>query len=75
MFLLNRHSDDRKPLDPADAETLGPQGTDAVERFLVQRDNEPCRKADRPKSLAASRERRSKSGCAATGSEFFHQFH
>ena len=41
MFLLNRHSDYRKPLDPADAETLGPQGADAVDRFLVQRDNEP----------------------------------
>ena len=41
MFLLNRHPDYRKPLDPADAETLGPQGADAVERFLAQRDNAP----------------------------------
>ena len=35
MFLLNRHPDYRKPLDPADAETLGAQGADAVERFLA----------------------------------------
>jgi diaminopropionate ammonia-lyase len=39
MFLFNRHPDYRKPLDPADAETLGVQGADEVERFLSLRRN------------------------------------
>ena len=39
MFLLNRHPDYRKPLDPADAETLGVKAADEVERFLTYRDN------------------------------------
>ena len=39
MFLLNQHPDYRTPLDPADAETLGIAGADAVERFLAHRDN------------------------------------
>jgi diaminopropionate ammonia-lyase len=41
MFLFNRHPDYRKPLDPADAETLGVQGADEVERFLSLRRNVP----------------------------------
>ena len=41
MFLLNRNADYRKPLDPADAETLGVQAADEVERFLSWRDNVP----------------------------------
>ena len=39
MFLLNRHDDYRKPLDPVDAETLGVKAADEVERFLSFRDN------------------------------------
>jgi diaminopropionate ammonia-lyase len=39
MFLLNRHADHCKPLDPADAETLGAKGADQIERFLSFRDN------------------------------------
>jgi diaminopropionate ammonia-lyase len=41
MFLLNRNADYRKPLDPADAETLGVRGADEVERFLSWRENVP----------------------------------
>ncbi|WP_414475706.1 diaminopropionate ammonia-lyase [Microvirga sp. M2] len=39
MFLLNQHPDYRKPLDPIDAETLGPKAVDEVERYLTYRDN------------------------------------
>lgn len=39
MFLLNQHPDYRKPLHPADAETLGVAAADEVERFLSHRDN------------------------------------
>jgi diaminopropionate ammonia-lyase len=39
MFLLNQHPDYRKPLLPVDAETLGIEGSRAVERFLAFRDN------------------------------------
>jgi diaminopropionate ammonia-lyase len=39
MFLLNRHADYGKPLDPTDAETLGARGADQIERFLSFRDN------------------------------------
>ncbi|KRB30707.1 PLP-dependent lyase/thiolase [Mesorhizobium sp. Root695] len=39
MFLLNRNTLHRLPLDPADAETLGVAGADTVERFLAHRDN------------------------------------
>ena len=41
MFLLNQNPGYRKPLDPADAETLGVQGADEVERFLSWRGNVP----------------------------------
>ena len=37
MFLFNSHPDHRRPLEPAEAETLGGEGTDQVERFLVFR--------------------------------------
>jgi diaminopropionate ammonia-lyase len=39
MFLLNQHPDYRKPLDPADAETLGMKAAEEVERYLTYRDN------------------------------------
>jgi diaminopropionate ammonia-lyase len=39
MFLLNQHPDYRKPLDPADAETLGLTAAEEVERYLTYRDN------------------------------------
>ena len=39
MFLLNRHPDYRKFLDPVDAETLGMKAADEVERYLSHRDN------------------------------------
>ncbi len=39
MFIPNAHPDRRRPLDPADAQTLGPCGTDEVERFLVLRED------------------------------------
>ncbi|MEZ0168704.1 diaminopropionate ammonia-lyase [Microvirga sp. TS319] len=39
MFLLNQHPDYGKPLDPADAETLGAKAADEVERYLTYRDN------------------------------------
>jgi diaminopropionate ammonia-lyase len=39
MLLLNRHPAYRAALDPADAEALGSDGADAIERFLAQRDN------------------------------------
>jgi diaminopropionate ammonia-lyase len=39
MFLLNRHPDHGKPLDPLDAETLGAAAAAEVERFLGHRDN------------------------------------
>ncbi|AMJ63193.1 diaminopropionate ammonia-lyase [Bosea sp. PAMC 26642] len=38
MFLLNRHSEYSSALHPFDAEMLGPEGADAVESHLVQRD-------------------------------------
>ena len=37
MFLLNSHPDYRSPLDPADIETLGPAGADAISAHLAQR--------------------------------------
>jgi diaminopropionate ammonia-lyase len=37
MFLQNQHPDYRKALDPADAEALGVQGADQVERYLTLR--------------------------------------
>ncbi len=39
MFLLNRHPDYRSALDPADVETLGPAGADAITAHLAQREN------------------------------------
>ena len=39
MFLLNHNALHRRPLDHADAETLGVAGADTVERFLARRDN------------------------------------
>jgi diaminopropionate ammonia-lyase len=39
MFLLNRHPNFRKPLDPVDAETLGMKASEEVERYLAYRDN------------------------------------
>src|SRR5687768_10991927 len=39
MFLPNQHPDHRKPLDPADAETLGVEAAREVERHLSYRDN------------------------------------
>jgi diaminopropionate ammonia-lyase len=39
MFLLNRHSDYRTPLDPRDADTLGLDAAVKVERHLSLRDN------------------------------------
>ncbi|MBN8941920.1 MAG: diaminopropionate ammonia-lyase [Rhizobiales bacterium] len=39
MFLANTHSDHGKPLDPADAETLGLAAATEVERFLSHRPN------------------------------------
>lgn len=39
MFLPNRNALHGKPLDAADAETLGIAGADTVERFLAHRDN------------------------------------
>jgi diaminopropionate ammonia-lyase len=39
MLLLNRHADHGKPLDPTDAEMLGAEGADRIERFLSFRDN------------------------------------
>jgi diaminopropionate ammonia-lyase len=39
MLLLNRHPAYRTALDPADADALGRDGADAIERFLAQRDN------------------------------------
>ncbi|MGX5850693.1 diaminopropionate ammonia-lyase [Mesorhizobium sp. PL10] len=39
MFLHNSNALHRRPLDPADAETLGIAGADTVERFLGHRDN------------------------------------
>jgi diaminopropionate ammonia-lyase len=41
MFLLNRHPDYRKALDPADAEALGVQAAEQVEHFLSFRHNIP----------------------------------
>jgi diaminopropionate ammonia-lyase len=41
MFLLNRHPDYRKALDPADAETLGAQAAEQVAQFLSFRRNVP----------------------------------
>jgi len=38
MLLLNRHSDYRAALDPADAETLGLEGAAEAERYLARRD-------------------------------------
>jgi diaminopropionate ammonia-lyase len=38
MFLPNQHPDHRKPLDPADAETLGMRAAEQVERYLTYRD-------------------------------------
>jgi len=39
MFLTNRHSDYRKPLDPLDAEALGERAAGEAERYLAFRDN------------------------------------
>lgn len=39
MFLLNQHPAHHKPLDPLDAETLGLEAAEDVERFLSFRDN------------------------------------
>lgn len=39
MFLLNQHADYGKPLDPSDADMLGAEGADRIERFLSFRDN------------------------------------
>ncbi|MBZ9705183.1 diaminopropionate ammonia-lyase [Mesorhizobium sp. ESP7-2] len=39
MFLTNRNALHGRPLDAADAETLGTAGADTVERFLARRDN------------------------------------
>ena len=38
MLLLNRHSDYRAALDPADAETLSLEGAAEAERYLARRD-------------------------------------
>jgi diaminopropionate ammonia-lyase len=39
MFLPNRHADHHRPLDPVDADMLGIEGAEAVERYLAHRDN------------------------------------
>ena len=39
MFLANRQSDYRAPLDPRDAETLSVEAAEEVERFLRHREN------------------------------------
>lgn len=39
MWLLNRHPDHGKQLDPADAEALSPRAAADVERYLGRRDN------------------------------------
>ena len=39
MFLLNATADYRQPLDPRDAETLGPAAAEEVERHLSVREN------------------------------------
>jgi diaminopropionate ammonia-lyase len=39
MFLPNHHPNYRKPLDPADTETLGVAASEEVERYLTYRDN------------------------------------
>jgi diaminopropionate ammonia-lyase len=39
MFLANRHSDYRSPLDPRDGETLSVEAAEEVERFLRHREN------------------------------------
>jgi len=39
MFLLNTNADYRQPLDPRDAEILGMEAADAVERHLTFREN------------------------------------
>ncbi|EJB03867.1 diaminopropionate ammonia-lyase family [Rhizobium leguminosarum bv. trifolii WSM597] len=39
MFLLNSNADHRQPLDPRDAEILGMEAADAVERHLAFREN------------------------------------
>jgi diaminopropionate ammonia-lyase len=39
MFVSNRHSDYRKPLDPVDAAMLGMMAAEEVERYLTYRDN------------------------------------
>ena len=38
MFLANHHPDRNAPLDPVDAASLGPDGAQAVARFLAWRD-------------------------------------
>jgi diaminopropionate ammonia-lyase len=39
MFLPNQHPDYRRPLDPIDADTLGMEAAEEVERYLTYRDN------------------------------------
>ncbi|MGF9762212.1 diaminopropionate ammonia-lyase [Microvirga sp. 0TCS3.31] len=39
MFLPNTHPDYRRPLDPIDADTLGMEAAEEVERYLTYRDN------------------------------------
>jgi diaminopropionate ammonia-lyase len=39
MLLLNQHSHHRMPLDPVDADTLGVEAAEEVERYLTCRDN------------------------------------
>ena len=39
MFLLNHHPDYRTALHPADVETLGPAGADAITAHLAERPN------------------------------------
>src|SRR5215212_12095569 len=39
VFVSNRHSDYRKPLDPVDAAMLGMTSAEEVERYLTYRDN------------------------------------
>ena len=39
MFLANRQSDYRWPLDPRDADTLSVKAAEEVERFLRHREN------------------------------------
>ena len=39
MFLPNQHPDYRRPLDPVDADTLGIEAAEEVERYLTYRDN------------------------------------